>query len=90
VTALDGATTHARKAYNDHLAAQQAAKAATDAFYDKVRLMHASPGAGADMIQTIKTYAQTTNNPNVYVLAQIPPPAQVERPRRPARPSTSR
>jgi len=34
------------------------------------------PGAGADMIQTIKTYAQTTNNPNVYVLAQIPPPAQ--------------
>src|SRR5882724_10738353 len=76
VTALGAATTNARKAYNDHLAAQAAAKAATNAFYDKVRLMHAAPGAGADMIQTIKTYAQTTNNPNVYVLAQIPPPAQ--------------
>jgi len=75
VTALVTATTNARKAYNDHLAAQAAAKAATNAFYDKVRLMHAAPGAGADMIQTIKTFAQTTNNPNVYVLAQIPPPA---------------
>lgn len=75
VTALTTATTNARKAYNDHLAAQEAAKAATNAFYDKVRLMHAAPGAGADMIQTIKTFAQTTNNPNVYVLAQIPPPA---------------
>lgn len=76
VTALTTATTNARKAYNDHVAAQEAAKAATNAFYDKVRLMHSAPGAGADMIQTIKTYAQTTNNPNVYVLAQIPPPAQ--------------
>jgi hypothetical protein len=75
VTALTTATTNARKAYNDHLAAQEAAKAATNAFYDKVRLMHSSPGFGADMIQTIKTFAQTTNNPNVYVLAQIPPPA---------------
>ena len=37
--------------------------------------MHSSPGLGADMIQTIKTFAQTTNNPNVYVLAQVPPPA---------------
>jgi hypothetical protein len=75
VTALATATTNARKAYSDHLAAQAAAKAATNAFYDKVRLMHSSPGLGADMIQTIKTFAQTTNNPNVYVLAQIPPPA---------------
>ena len=76
VTALGAATTNARKAYNDHLAAQAAAKAATNAFYDKVRIMHGSPGFGADMIQTIKTFAQTSNNPNVYVLAQIPPPAQ--------------
>jgi len=75
VTALGAATNNARKAYNDHLAAQQVAKAATLAFYDKVRIMHSAPAAGADMIQTIKTFAQTTNNPNVYVLAQIPPPA---------------
>lgn len=76
VTALATATANARKAYSEHLAAQDAAKAATNAFYDKVRLMHNAPGFGADMIQTIKTFAQTTNNPNVYVLAQIPPPSQ--------------
>jgi hypothetical protein len=76
VTALTTLVTDARKAYNSHVAAQAAAKAATVAFYDKVRLMHAGPGAGADLIQTIKTYAQTTNNPGVYALAQIPPPAQ--------------
>ncbi len=75
VAALTNATTNARKAYGDHLAAQQAAKAATLAYYDKVRLMHNAPGFGADMIQTIKTFAQTTNNPNVYVLAQIPAPS---------------
>lgn len=34
--------------------------------------MHVACGAGADMIQTIKTFAQTTNKPNVNVLAQIP------------------
>ncbi len=66
---------HGAQAYSDHLAAQAAAKAATANFYDKVRLMHSGPGAGADMIQTIKTFAQTSNNPNVYVLAQVPPPA---------------
>jgi hypothetical protein len=38
--------------------------------------MHSGPGTGADMVQTIKTYAQTKNDPNVYILAQIPPPAQ--------------
>ena len=75
VTALTGAVAAARKAYDDHLAAQAAARAATNAFYNKVRLMHAAPGAGSDMIQTIKTFAQTTRNPNVYALAQIPAPA---------------
>jgi hypothetical protein len=75
VTALETATNNARAAYNAHLAAQQQAKAATQDYYEKVRLMHNSPGKGADMIQTIKTFAQTTNNPNVYTLAEIPPPA---------------
>jgi hypothetical protein len=74
-TALDTATVNARDAYNNHLAAQAAAKSATTAFYDAVKTMHSAPGKGADMIQTIKTYAQTTNNPNVYVIAQIPPPS---------------
>lgn len=76
VTALSGLVTAARANYNAHLAAQAAAKAATQKFYDSVRAMHSGPGAGSDMIETIKVYAQTKNDPNVYVLAQIPPPAQ--------------
>ena len=75
VTALGTLTANARKAYNEHIAAQTAAKSATRAFYDKVRLMHNGPGAGSDMIDTIRTFAATTNNPNVFVLAQVPPPA---------------
>ncbi|MFO0858362.1 MAG: hypothetical protein U0640_13520 [Phycisphaerales bacterium] len=75
VTALGTLTTAARTAYNSHVAALEAARAATANFYDKVRAMHSGPAAGADMIQTIKTYAQTKNDPNVYVLAQIPAPA---------------
>jgi hypothetical protein len=74
VTALATAVTAARAAYNAHIAAQAAAKAATNNFYDKVRSMHSAPGFGADMIQTIKAYAETKNDPNVYNLAQIPPP----------------
>jgi hypothetical protein len=75
VTALSTATLAARAAYNAHQSALEASKAATQAFYDKVKAMHSGPGLGADMIQTIKTFAQTTNNPNVYVLAQLPAPA---------------
>ena len=74
VTALSTATTGARAAYNAHLSAIEASKAATQFFYDKVKTLHSGPGLGADMIQQIKTFAQTTNNPNVYVLAQIPAP----------------
>lgn len=37
--------------------------------------MHNGPGAGQDMIQTIRTWAESKNDPNVYTLAQIPPPA---------------
>src|SRR5688572_17274791 len=75
VAALGTATANARAAYIAHTTALEASKAATLNFYDKVRIMHNNPGMGADMIQTIRTYAQTTNNPGVYVLAQIPPPA---------------
>jgi hypothetical protein len=75
VTALQGVTEDARAAYTAHLAAQDAARSATAAFYAKIRAMHNAPGMGADMIQQIKTKATTTGNPNVYVLAQIPAPA---------------
>ena len=75
VTALDTKVKDARDAYDAQIAAHDAARAATQDFYDKVRAMHSDPGFGADMIAAIKNKAQTTNNPNVYVLAQIPPPA---------------
>jgi hypothetical protein len=75
VTALQGVTEEARAAYTAHLAALDASKAATAAFYAKIRAMHNAPGMGADMIQQIKTKAATTNNPGVYTLAQIPAPA---------------
>lgn len=75
VTALDALTKAARTAYNAAEVARQAAKAATQNFYDKVNAMHSGPGAGSDLISIIKTTAQTKNDPNVYVLAQIPSPA---------------
>jgi hypothetical protein len=74
-SALASLITAARSAYDAAEAARLAAKAATVNFYDKVRAMHSGPGAGADMIETIRNFARTTNNANVYVLAQIPPPA---------------
>lgn len=75
VTALGTLTTAARSAFNAAEVARQAAKAATQNYYDKVRAMHSGPGAGQDMIDTIRVYAETKNDPNVYNLAQIPPPA---------------
>lgn len=75
VTALGTLVTAARTAYNAAEAARQAAKAATQSYYEAVRAMHSNPGAGADMIEQIKNYAQSKNLPNVYTLAQIPPPA---------------
>lgn len=75
VTTLTTLTTAARTAYNAAESARNAAKAATQAFYEAVRAMHSNPGAGADMIDTIRNYAESKNQPNVYTLAQIPPPA---------------
>lgn len=74
VTALATKVEDCRKAYSAQQDAQNAAKAATQAFYDSVRDMHNAPGMGADMIETIKTFARTSDNPAVYTLAQIPPP----------------
>lgn len=79
VAALAARTAAARDAFTAHLAAQEAARSATQNFYNKVRAMHDGPGAGAgmggaDMIQTIKTAAQVADDPNIYVLARIPAP----------------
>ena len=75
VTTLGELTGEARKAYDDAELARLASKTATQAFYDAVRAMHNGSGAGADMIDAIRLKAQNTNDPNVYTLAQIPPPA---------------
>ena len=75
VTALGTAADNARAAYTAHIAAQASAQAATLNFAEKMRLLHNAPGAGADMIRQIKTKALMSNDPNVYVLAEIPAPA---------------
>ncbi|MEX2218249.1 MAG: hypothetical protein WD749_05765 [Phycisphaerales bacterium] len=90
VAALGSATENARSAYAAHLAARQSAEVATQNFYELVRTMHNAPGAGADMIQTIKTFAETTANPEVYTLAEIPPPASPSTVPPPALPTSFR
>jgi hypothetical protein len=75
VTNLSTLTAAARKAYEAAESAREASKAATRAYHNAVRAMHSGPGAGQDMIDQIRNFAQSSNNPNVYVLAQIPPPA---------------
>lgn len=65
----------AREAYEAHRAAQAAARAATAAYHQKVAALHGAPGGGSDAIRTIRAFAETTGDPNVYTLAQIPPPA---------------
>lgn len=75
ISDLTALTVAARSAYDAHVAAQAAARAATVAFHETVSVMHSGPGAGSDMIKTIRAFAQNTDDPNVYVLAQIPPPA---------------
>jgi hypothetical protein len=71
-TALQTLITNARKAWDFQQTAAEAAKAATTAMHNAVRAMHT---LGAVDLAKIKTYAEATNNPNVYSIAQIPPPA---------------
>ncbi|MDQ7013265.1 MAG: hypothetical protein Q9O74_05130 [Planctomycetota bacterium] len=47
----------------------------TQSYYDAIAAMHSGPNAGSDLIDTIKNFAQATDDPNVYTLAEIPPPA---------------
>jgi len=72
VTSLDTATKAARTAVTDQFNAKQAAKAATTGLNNAVDAMR---NVGGDLIKTIKAFADTTNNPNVFTIAQVPPPA---------------
>ena len=71
MTTLVSLTTAARAQYNAMLSAHAAAKSATQAWYDAQEAMR---DKAAEYIKTIKAYAGTTNNPNVFNIAQIPPP----------------
>lgn len=73
LTALSGLVSAARAQFNAQQAAHAAAKSATESFYFKVSDMHQ---LGSDLIKSIKAYAATKNDPNVFVLAQIPAPAE--------------
>jgi hypothetical protein len=70
-TDLQTKTEAARTAYNDQQAALQAAKNATATFYNMVDVMNT---AGSALIKKIRAQAETTGDPNVYTLAEIPAP----------------
>jgi hypothetical protein len=71
VTDLDTKTDAARAAYTAQQVAQQAAKNATVALHNAVDAMST---AGAALLKKIRAKAEQTANPNVYTLAEIPPP----------------
>lgn len=64
--------TSARDAYNAMQIARDASKAATQSFYNAHGAML---DTGRGFIAAIKAFADTSRNPNVYVLANIDPPA---------------
>lgn len=72
VTAFKNAITAATDAANAQEIARQTAKAATITVEEKFSLLQAS---AAEMVRTIRAYAENNHNNNVYALAQIPPPA---------------
>lgn len=72
LSALTAATTKARGSYNAAQAARLASKAATVQFHNDTNDVR---DMLRDLITLIKAKAETTDNPNVYALAQIPPPA---------------
>jgi len=72
VTNLAALVQSAQNAYNAAEIARNASKAATQALVDALRDMR---DYGGEMIKLIRTNAEITNNPNVYILANIPPVA---------------
>ncbi len=62
----------ARNSHENMITARNAAKAATAQFYADSDAMRAN---GSDLIKIIKAFASSTNEPNVFTLAQIPAPA---------------
>ncbi len=69
--AFSAAYDAARAAVDDQDAAKEAAKAATQQALEKVRLLQES---AALTVATIRLFAESTDNPTVYNVAQINPP----------------
>jgi hypothetical protein len=70
-TNFKNTTTDTAAALNAQFIAKEAAKAATLTVNTKFDDLFAS---AAEMVRTIRTFAENTNNPGVYAIAQIPPP----------------
>ncbi len=70
-TAIKNAAIANRADFNAMEIARGASKAATNTFYTTNNTMY---DLGRDLIRTIKSFAETTNNPLVYSLANIAPP----------------
>lgn len=64
--------TAARAGYNAAQQARADSKSATVTFHSATESL---VDTGRDLIRTIKAYAETTDDPNVYVLANVPPPS---------------
>lgn len=71
VTAFKSATNTMRTRVNAQAAALDAARAATESSRQQERLLRETAG---DLVRTIRAYALSSNNPGVYVQAQIPAP----------------
>ncbi|MCC6322315.1 MAG: hypothetical protein IT438_12870 [Phycisphaerales bacterium] len=70
--AIANLASEARAAFMEAIEAREKSKSRTTAYYNAVSTMN---DLGRDLIATIKAFAETTNSPNVYALADIPPPA---------------
>lgn len=73
VLEIKNATAAGRAALNAQSAAKSTAKATTTGLRNAMRTLRTTGGNG---IRTIKAFAESTNDPNVYQRAQIPEPSQ--------------
>lgn len=73
IVTLSNLTTQARADYEEARTARNNAQAKTLVQNESVNAMGKF---GGDAVKTIRVTAQRTNNPNIYALAQIPPPAE--------------
>lgn len=71
VESLEGLTQEARAAYDAMLAARNAARSATQRWYDAQRAMRTK---GSAVIKAIKAHSAVLNDPQIYTLAKLAEP----------------